>query len=62
MGGYNRWDTPTDGISRKQFDRAMDGHIRRYVTAMEAIRALEIQVAKLTVGYSHLEKEELEQD
>lgn len=58
-----RWDTPTDGISRKQFDRAMDAHIRRYVSAMEAIRSLEVSVATLMkrkfipVGL-HLEEEE----
>lgn len=42
-----KWDTPTDGISRKQFDRAMDSHIRRYVQAMTAIRELELAVARL---------------
>ncbi len=42
-----RYDTPTDGISRKKFDRAMDSHIRRYATAMEAILALEKGQARL---------------
>lgn len=48
-----KWDTPTDGISRKKFDRAMDAHIRRYATAMEAIRDLEIRskALELKVGF-----------
>ncbi len=39
MGG--RYDTPTDGISRKMFDRAMDKHIRRYAILAERVAALE---------------------
>ncbi len=50
MAYRKRYDTPTDGISRKQFDRAMDSHIRRYATAMEAIRALEISVKEIEDG------------
>ncbi len=36
-----RWDTPTDGISRKMFDRAMDKHIRRYAVLAERVADLE---------------------
>lgn len=53
-----RWDTPTDGISRKQFDRAMDSHIRRYATAMEAITDLERKVSILQTVFSRLAGEE----
>ncbi len=43
-----RWDTPTDGISRKMFDRAMDQHIRRYVQLKEALVSVERHLAKLS--------------
>ncbi len=43
-----KWDTPTDGISRKQFDRAMDSHIRRYVKLAEDVRALKALYARLS--------------
>jgi len=42
-----RWDTPTDGISRKKFDRAMDSHVRRHVRAMEEIEELQQKVKRL---------------
>ncbi len=42
-----RWDTPTDGISRKQFDRAMDSHIRRYALLAEEVRDLGLEVIRL---------------
>ncbi len=35
-----RYDTPTDGISKKVFDRANDKHIRRYVRCQEDIAEL----------------------
>ncbi len=37
-----RWDTPTDGISRKQFDRAMDSHIRRYTILAQEIAEIRL--------------------
>ncbi len=44
-----KYDTPTDGISRKQFDRAMDSHIRRYIIVKQ-------EVADLQKAVSHLQK------
>ncbi len=40
-----RYDTPTDGISRKQFDRAMDSHVRRYVALRTEFDDLRREVA-----------------
>ncbi len=56
---YRKWDTPTDGISRKKFDRAMDAHIRRYVTAMEGVRTLEIRCQRLESALKFLISSEL---
>ncbi len=42
MGG--KYDTPTDGISRKVFDRYKDTMTRRYVTLAQRVEALYIIV------------------
>ncbi len=42
-----RYDTPTDGISRKQFDRAMDSHIRRYAILAEELREIRTRVNRM---------------
>ncbi len=42
-----KWDTPTDAISRKVFDRHKDQMVRRHVDCMERIRALEGQIKRL---------------
>ncbi len=42
-----RYDTPTDGISRKMFDRVMDAHVRRYVQLKESLVSVERHLAKL---------------
>ncbi len=42
-----RWDTPTDGISRKKFDRAMDQHIRRYAILSKELAELHTRVRRL---------------
>ncbi len=57
-----RWDTPTDGISRKVFDRAMDSHIRRYATAMSAIRDLEVAVKAILALLADPSSEEIEEE
>ncbi len=38
------YDTPTDGISKKVFDRYKDGQVRRHVQTMERIQQLEAEV------------------
>ncbi len=62
MGGYNfkgkkRWDTPTDGISRKKFDRAMDQHIRRYVKMAGRVAAIEKQLRSYRTAFQDVEEE-----
>ncbi len=42
-----KWDTPTDGISRKQFDRAMDSHIRRYAILSGEVMGFEKRIRRL---------------
>ncbi len=42
-----KWDTPTDGISRKVFDRAMDSHIRRYVALRQEFDDLRRDVQRV---------------
>ncbi len=36
-----RYDTPTDGISKKVFDRYKDKQVQKYVKMAEDIRALQ---------------------
>ncbi len=48
-----KYDTPTDGISRKQFDRAMDKHIRRYVKMAERVSTLSAEVSTLKLRISN---------
>ncbi len=40
-----KWDTPTDGISRKMFDRAMDTHIRRYAILSDEVAEIRRDLA-----------------
>ncbi len=57
------WDTPTDGISRKAFDRAMDSHIRRYTILSNEVAELRRIVIRWERTLSKvLEQEEKEQD
>ncbi len=42
-----KWDTPTDGISRKVFDRAMDSYIRRYVALRQEFDDLRRDVQRV---------------
>ncbi len=42
-----RYDTPTDGISRKKFDRAMDSHIRRYTVLANELSDLRKEFKRL---------------
>ncbi len=42
-----RYDTPTDGISRKKFDHAMDSHIRRYSKLATKVEDLQRHVARI---------------
>ncbi len=44
---YRKWDTPTDAISRKVFDRFKDVQVRRHVQQAEMIRDLAGRVQKL---------------
>ncbi len=53
-----RWDTPTDGISRKQFDRVNDGHIRRYVKVVRRVEILEKKLQNLITVWSQMEDPE----
>ncbi len=47
VGLSPRWDTPTDGISRKVFDRYKDASVRRYVGLSTVVRDLAVRVARL---------------
>ncbi len=48
--GGPRYDTPTDGISRKLFDRYKDQMVRKHVQVMQRIQELEREL--LGVGAS----------
>ncbi len=45
--GAALYDTPTDGISKKVFDRYKDRQVRKQVVWQERIRELELLVAQL---------------
>ncbi len=51
MGKYTpykgKYDTPTDGISRKKFDRAMDQHIRRYATLSNELAEFRVRLKRI---------------
>ncbi len=53
-GRYGRasglYNTPTDGISKKVFDRYKDTQVRRYVGLAEEIRQLRKQVKSLAAS------------
>ncbi len=51
------YDTPTDGISRKKFDRAMDTHIRRYVKLAGRVAAIEKQLRSYRSAFQDVEEE-----
>ncbi len=57
-GRSGLYDTPTDGISKKVFDRYKDQQVRRHVQTMEAIRLLEKAVHRLQLGLEGLQEEE----
>ncbi len=42
-----KFDTPTDGISKKVFDRYKDQQVRRHVRLAEDISELKVQVRAL---------------
>ncbi len=46
-GSGKRWDTPTDGISRKVFDRQKDKWVRKYVEQATFLRELNARVINL---------------
>ncbi len=52
-----RYDTPTDGISRKKFDRAMDAHIRRHVQLSNEVGELRRDVISLINAHRSKEKQ-----
>ncbi len=41
------YDTPTDGISKKVFDRYKDAQVTKYVRTQERVRELEIRIRRL---------------
>ncbi len=41
------WDTPTDGVSRKMFDRYKDQQVHRYVSLKEDLREVQKLVKQL---------------
>ncbi len=53
-----RWDTPTDGISRKMFDRANDRHVRRYVKLAAEVAEIRKDLAGWKAFKLHMEEEE----
>ncbi len=57
-----RYDTPTDGISRKQFDRAMDTHIRRYANLAQRFTEHAALIKSLTSRLEVLEYPENSED
>ncbi len=44
---FRKWDTPTDGVSRKVFDRYKDQQTTRYVRVSNDIRSLEQDIKVL---------------
>lgn len=65
MPKYNRsvgprYDTPTDGISRKVFDRYKDQQVRKHVQVMQRIQEIERQLLGSSIPASEAEKEKKE--
>ncbi len=44
------YNTPTDAVSQKKFDRSNDQHIRRYVRLSEEVKAIRLQLKALVAG------------
>ncbi len=52
------WDTPTDGVSRKMFDRYKDQQVRRYVRLAEDIREVRMDLRELISLLGKKEKQD----
>ncbi len=53
-----KWDTPTDGISRKVFDRYKDTQVRKYVELSQEVRRLRLMIKQLIFDLQVETKEE----
>jgi len=45
-----KYDTPTDAISQKKFDRENDKHVRRYVALKQRVEQIERVLKQYTLG------------
>lgn len=44
---YKKWDTPTDAVSQKKFDRYADKQVRKYVELKQEVRELRRTVKQI---------------